>query len=145
MPAVWRVRRGLAYCYEALVTPVYRAVALSPSRPLKSSTEIYQSRRVMAVSVGKRYVSPSGAEIIVTKAGPGALSDGEVALVLKDEASGEMKDGSGRSEPVIQLGKRYKSADGEVELLVIKPGICDLRYNGETMELLQPKVLPSAD
>ena len=99
----------------------------------------------MAVSVGKRYVSPSGAEIIVTKAGPGVLSDGEVGLVLKDEASPEMRDGSGRTEPLVQLGKRYKSPDGEVELLVIKPGVCDLRYNGEAMELLQPKVLPSAD
>jgi hypothetical protein len=32
-----------------------------------------------------------------------------------------------------------------VELLVIKAGVCDLRYNGETMEILQPKILPSAD
>jgi hypothetical protein len=73
------------------------------------------------------------------------LSDGEVALVLKDEAPADLKDGSGRAEPLIQLGKRYKSSDGEVELLVIKPGVCDLRYNGAPMELLQPKVLPSAD
>ena len=63
----------------------------------------------MAASVGKRYVAPSGAEVIVTKGGPGDLSD------------------------------------GEVELLVIKPGVCDLRYNGAPMEVLQPKVLPSAD
>jgi len=28
---------------------------------------------------------------------------------------------------------------------VIKPGVCDLRYNGTVMELLQPKILPSAD
>jgi hypothetical protein len=99
----------------------------------------------MAATVGKRYVAPSGAEVIVTKGGPGVLSDGEVALVLKDEAPADFKDGSGRTEPVIQLGKRYKSADGEVELLVIKAGVCDLRYNGASMELLQPKVLPSAD
>lgn len=99
----------------------------------------------MAATVGKRYVAPSGAEVIVTKGGPGALSDGEVALLLKDEAPPDLKDASGRTEPAIQLGKRYKSADGEVELLVIKPGVCDLRYNGATMELLQPKVLPSAD
>lgn len=99
----------------------------------------------MAASVGKRYVSPSGAEVIVTKGGSGELSDGEVALILKDEAPNGLSDGSGRTEPVIQLGKRYKSSDGEVELLVIKAGVCDLRYNGEAMELLQPKVLPSAD
>jgi hypothetical protein len=99
----------------------------------------------MGATVGKRYISPSGAEVIVTKGGDGVLSDGEVALILKDEAPPDLKDGSGRSEPVIQLGKRYKSGDGEVELLVIKPGVCDLRYNGAEMELLQPKVLPSAD
>jgi hypothetical protein len=98
----------------------------------------------MAASVGKRYVSPAGAEVIVTKGGSGELSDGEVALVLKDQANG-LTDNSGRSEPVIQLGKRYRSGDGEVELLVIKAGVCDLRYNGSAMEMMQPKILPSAD
>jgi hypothetical protein len=98
----------------------------------------------MAASVGKRYVAHSGAEVIVTKGGPGELSDGEVSLVLKDQASG-LSDGSGRTEPTVELGKRYKSPDGEVELLVIKAGVCDLRYNGSAMELLQPKILPSAD
>ncbi len=68
-----------------------------------------------------------------------------MALVLKEEAAPDLKDGSGRTEPLVQLGKRYKSPAGEVELLVIKPGVCDLRYNGAAMELLQPKVLPSAD
>jgi hypothetical protein len=97
------------------------------------------------VQTGKRYVCPSGAELIATKGGDGVLSDGEVALLLKD--SGEsFGDAPARAEaPQIQLGKRYRSADGAVELLVIKAGACDLRYNGEAMELLQPKVLPSAD
>jgi hypothetical protein len=98
----------------------------------------------MAANVGKRYVATSGAEVIVTKGGPGELSDGEVPLNLKDEAQGG-GDASGRSEPMIELGKRYRSPDGEVELLVIKAGVCDLRYNGATMEVLQPKILPSAD
>lgn len=99
----------------------------------------------MPANVGKRYVAHSGAEVIVTKGGPGDLSDGEVALTLKDQAPPEMSDGSGRTEPLIELGKRYKSPDGEVELLVIKAGVCDLRYNGSPMEVLQPKILPSAD
>ena len=98
----------------------------------------------MAANVGKRYVATSGAEVIVTKGGPGELSDGEVPLTLKDEAQGA-SDGSGRTEPLIELGKRYRSGDGEVELLVIKAGVCDLRYNGASMEVLQPKILPSAD
>lgn len=99
----------------------------------------------MPASVGKRYVAPSGAEVIVTKGGPGELSDGEVPLYLKEQAPAGLHDASGRSEPVIPLGRRYRSADGEVELLVIRPGVCDLRYNGVPMEVLQPRVLPSAD
>ena len=99
----------------------------------------------MPANVGKRYVAPSGAEVIVTKGGPGELSDGEVSLYLKDAATAGLSDGSGRSEPAIELGKRYRSADGDVELLVIKAGVCDLRYNGAAMEVLQPKILPSAD
>ena len=99
----------------------------------------------MPANVGKRYVAHSGAEVIVTKGGPGELSDGEVALVPKEESQEVTVDGSGRTAPVIELGKRYRSEDGEVELLVIKAGVCDLHYNGRTMEVLQPKVLPSAD
>jgi hypothetical protein len=98
----------------------------------------------MPAQVGKRYVAHSGAEVIVTKGGSGELSDGEVSLTLKDEAQG-LTDGTGRTEPVIELGKRYRSGDGEVELLVIKAGVADLRYNGAPMEVLQPKILPSAD
>jgi hypothetical protein len=98
----------------------------------------------MAASVGKRYVAPSGAEVIVTKGGAGDLSDGEVPLMLK-EAGAAPTDASGRTEPLVQLGKRYRSPDAEVELLVIKAGVCDLRYNGAEMEVLQPKILPSAD
>jgi len=99
----------------------------------------------MPASVGKRYVAQSGAEVIVTKGGPGELSDGEVSLFLKDQAPAGISDASGRTEPLIELGKRYKSPDGEVELLVIKAGVCDLRYNRGAMEILQPKILPSAD
>ena len=94
--------------------------------------------------VGKRYVGPGGAELIVTRGGPGTLSDGEVSLALKD--SGETFAAVERPDvAVLQLGKRYKSADGAVEVLVLKQGACDLRYEGAAMELMQPKVLPSAD
>jgi hypothetical protein len=45
----------------------------------------------------------------------------------------------------VQLGKRYKDETSGIELLVIKPGNCDLNVSGRPMELMQPKVLPSAD
>ena len=52
---------------------------------------------------------------------------------------------NGNLNLTIPLGRRYRSPDGEVELLVIKAGVCDLRYNGAAMDVLQPKILPSAD
>ena len=81
----------------------------------------------------------------MTKGAGGELSDGETPLFAKEAAPSEPQDTSGRSEPVLQLGKRYRSESGEVELLVIKAGVCDLRYNGQPMQALQPKILPSAD
>jgi hypothetical protein len=99
----------------------------------------------MPANAGKRYVSPAGAEVIVTKGGAGELSDGETPLFKKEEAPADLADAAGRSEPLLSLGKRYRSEGGEVELLVIKAGVCDLRYNGQPMEALQPKILPSAD
>ena len=95
----------------------------------------------MGAQVGKRYIAASGAELIVTKGGDGALQDGETALNLKED--GPPASGGGGGD--VALGKRYASADGAVEVLCIKPGAVDLRYNGEKMELMQPKVLPSAD
>ncbi len=101
---------------------------------------------LMTAAVGKRYVAASGAEIIITKGSSGSLSDGDEPLSVKDETNPLPANSAvARKEPVLQLGKRYRSADGEVELLVIKPGVCDLRYDGEPMHLLSPKILPSAD
>jgi hypothetical protein len=45
----------------------------------------------------------------------------------------------------VQLGKRYKDESTGIELLVIKAGNCELAVSGRPMELMQPKVLPSAD
>lgn len=95
----------------------------------------------MPAQVGKRYIAMSGAELIVTKGGDGTLQDGDTALNLKEDGA----PASGGSGGDVALGKRYASADGSIEVLCIKPGACDLRYNGEKMELMQPKVLPSAD
>ena len=45
----------------------------------------------------------------------------------------------------VQLGKRYKDEETGIEVLVIKPGECELKVDAREMELMQPKVLPSAD
>lgn len=96
----------------------------------------------MPAQVGKRYIAASGAEVIVTKGGDGALQDGDTVLNIKED--GPPSSGSNGAGDVA-LGKRYASADGAIEVLCIKPGALDLRYNNAPMELMQPKVLPSAD
>jgi hypothetical protein len=98
----------------------------------------------MAALLGKIYVTPSGAQLIVTKGGPGTLSDGDVALLLKDSGQ-TFPPGSAAGTQPLQLGKRFKSHDGAVEVLVNKPGTCDLRYDGQAMELKEAKPLPSSD
>jgi hypothetical protein len=95
----------------------------------------------MPAQVGKRYIAASGAELIVTKGGDGVLQDGDTPLNIKEE--GPPAGGSGAGE--VQLGKRYAAGDGAVEVLCIKPGKVELKYDGQPMELMQPKVLPSAD
>ena len=45
----------------------------------------------------------------------------------------------------VQLGKRYRDEESGIEVLCIKPGDCDLKVDAREMELMQPKVLPSAD
>lgn len=93
--------------------------------------------------LGKIYLTPGGAQIIVTKGGPGTLSDGDVPLQMKD--AGAYPAGTQAGTTPVQLGKRYKSVDGAVEVLVNKPGTCDLRYEGQAMELKEAKPLPSSD
>lgn len=94
--------------------------------------------------LGKIYLGPGGVQLIVTKGGPGTLSDGEVALLRAD--SGEkFPEGTASAGQPLPLGKRYKSADGAVEVLINKPGPCDLRYDGQAMELKEAKPLPSSD
>ena len=102
----------------------------------------------MAAQNGKRYVGPGGAEIIVTKGGPGVLSDGGVELALKDPKNpANPFEGQSASDDAadLPLGKRYKSADGSVEVLVTKAGKANLKYEGAAMEQQQPKALPSSD
>ena len=94
--------------------------------------------------LGKIYMAPGGTQLIVTKGGSGVLSDGEVALLRQD--SGEkFPEGTPVGSQALQLGKRYKSADGAVEVLINKPGPCDLHYDGQPMEIKEAKPLPSSD
>jgi len=94
--------------------------------------------------LGKIYLSPGGMQLIVTKGGPGVLSDGETPL-LRTDSGEKFPEGTAAGGTALPLGKRYKSADGAVEVLINKPGSCDLRYDGQAMELKEAKPLPSSD
>jgi hypothetical protein len=98
-----------------------------------------------AAQTGKRYVVPGGvAEFIVTKGGAGELRCGDAAMQMRGAEDASVKvDTTGMD--AVQLGKRYKDEETGIEVLVVKPGPCALNVDGRAMELLQPKVLPSAD
>lgn len=98
----------------------------------------------MPAQLGKIYLGPGGVQLIVTKGGPGVLTDGEMPLQLKDSA-GEFAGAPAADAPLLQLGKRFKSPDGAVEVLINKPGPCDLRYEGQAMVPKEAKPLPSSD
>ncbi|WP_322817901.1 hypothetical protein [Tepidiforma sp.] len=98
-----------------------------------------------AAQTGKRYVVPGGvAEFIVTKGGNGELRCGDVPMQIRGQEDPSVTVDTTGMETV-QLGKRYRDEPTGIEVLVVKPGPCALNVDGRPMELLQPKVLPSAD
>ena len=97
------------------------------------------------IKAGTRYVTPSGAELVVTKGGDGVLTDGDVPLQEKDSSDGFDGATTSADAMTINLGRRYQSDDDDVTVLVTKAGQCDLRYNGALMEVQQPRKLPSSD
>ena len=97
------------------------------------------------VKTGQRYVSPGGAEMVVTKGGDGTLTDGDVPLQPKGQEAAFNGAQPTPDAPELALGKRFANEDGTVSVLVTKTGVCDLRYDGEAMEQQQPRKLPSSD
>ena len=97
------------------------------------------------IKAGTRYITPSGAELVVTKGGDGMLTDGEVPLQEKDSSNGFDGAATSADATTINLGRRYQSDEEGVTVLVTKAGQCDLRYNGAPMEVQQPRKLPSSD
>ena len=90
-------------------------------------------------------MSPGGAEMVVTKGADGELTDGAVVLQTKGSEDAFAGATPAADAQELALGKRFNSADGAVSVLVTKAGKCDLRYNGDPMELQEPRKLPSSD
>ena len=97
------------------------------------------------VKTGQRFVSPGGAEMVVTKGGDGVLSDGDTELQPKGGEAAFAGAGPGPNAQDVTLGKRFTAAAGGVSVLITKAGVCDLRYDGQPMELQEPRKLPSSD
>ena len=97
------------------------------------------------IKTGQRYVSPGGAEMVVTKGADGSLTDGDVPLQPKGSEDAFAGAAPAADALELALGKRFNSPDGAVSVLVTKAGQCDLRYDGQPMELQQPRQLPSSD
>ncbi|MCH7621198.1 MAG: hypothetical protein IH870_04800 [Chloroflexi bacterium] len=83
--------------------------------------------------------------MVVTKGADGELSDGDIVLQTKGSEDAFAGATPAAAAQELALGKRFNSADGAVSVLVTKAGKCDLRYNGEPMELQEPRKLPSSD
>ena len=83
--------------------------------------------------------------MVATKGGDGVLTDGEVELQPRGAEAQFAGASPGPNAVEVALGKRFTAADGSVSVLVTKAGRCDLRYNGQPMELQQPRQLPSSD
>lgn len=97
------------------------------------------------VKTGQRYVSPGGAEMVVTKGGDGELTDGDILLQPKGSEAAFQGAQPADDAQELALGKRFNAANGAVSVLVTKAGKCDLKYDGTPMELQEPRKLPSSD
>ncbi len=97
------------------------------------------------IKTGQRWVSPGGAEMVVTKGAGGTLTDGDVLLQPKGSEDAFAGAAPAADALELALGKRFNSPDGAVSVLVTKAGQCDLRYDGQPMDLQQPRQLPSSE
>ena len=74
-----------------------------------------------------------------------ALTCGGVAMIspLSDAAAAGADAAAGG--PQIQVGKRYVSASGDLELLCVKGGQGELAADGEPLRLKESRPLPTSD
>lgn len=100
----------------------------------------------MQLTVGDRWRSAgSAAEVIVVRAAsrPVRLTCGGVAMIAPGEVPAPGAPAS--TGGLIQIGKRYVSQTGDVELLCVKGGAGELALDGMAMQLMERKKLPSSD
>jgi hypothetical protein len=99
------------------------------------------------LKVGQRWRSVSSpAEVIVIRAGTGEVSltcGGEPMAAAGSGAAA--RPGSAADGPRAQIGKRYATAAGDLELLCVKGGAGELAADGVPLTVKEAKSLPASD
>jgi hypothetical protein len=99
------------------------------------------------LKVGQRWRGAgSPVEVIVIRAGAGEvnLTCGGEPMAAADGGAAA-RPGSAAAGPRTQIGKRYTTTAGDLELLCVKGGAGELAADGVPLVLLQPKSLPASD
>jgi hypothetical protein len=101
----------------------------------------------MQLKVGQRWRSAgSPVEVIVIRAGAGEVNltcGGEPMAPAAGAAAAPP--GSAADGPQTQLGKRYTTAAGDLELLCVKGGAGELAADGVPLTVKEAKSLPASD
>ena len=102
----------------------------------------------MQIKTGARLRSQVDAtELVVVRPLPGEVEltcGGHPMIDIKDEPTPGLTVADG-ADAGTQLGKRYTLADGDLEVLVTKPGTGSLAVGGEALVLKEARPLPSSD
>ncbi|MEQ8263939.1 hypothetical protein [Pseudohaliea sp.] len=98
------------------------------------------------IKTGMRLKSAvSDVEVMVVKCeGVSSLTCGDVPMVPNTEAA-PSDAGDYAGDEVCQLGKRYISPQGSIEVVCVKGGKGGLAADGEPLEVKAPTALPSSD
>jgi len=106
-------------------------------------------RQKVLMKVGQSLASTTDATVVIVVRAP----QSDVEQTCGGAAMREGKQGApvAGTEPAAghdegtELGKRYESPDGDVELMCIKPGKGSLALNGALLAVKTAKTLPSSD
>lgn len=100
----------------------------------------------MQLKVGQRWRSAgSPVEVIVIRAGTGEVNltcGGEPMAAAGDGAAAPPGSADG---PQTQIGKRYTTTVGDLELLCVKGGAGELAADGVPLTVKEAKSLPASD
>jgi hypothetical protein len=126
--------------YRIVLTGLKSVGNLGSEHPGRSRIEEHR----VGVKVGTRLKSQvSTCEVIIVK-GSDLDSELECAGTVMTATGG---DGSNQVEdgPVLALGKRYSDEESGIEILVTKPGVGPLSFDGRELGQNQAKQLPASD